>query len=113
VRTFDTGATRDSSENKPDYEGFLSPLALIRFGEYMLKHQVQADGTLRSSENWRKGIPRAQYLKSAWRHFVQWWSLTHSSSSTLDQEEEALCALLFNVQGALHEAVREREGLWK
>jgi len=33
-RTFDTGATRDTSQDKLDFEGFLSPLVIKRFGEY-------------------------------------------------------------------------------
>src|SRR5690348_5131587 len=61
TRFFNAGATRDTAEGKPDYPGFLSPLVVKRFGEYMLKHQVQSDGTLRSSSNWKKGIPLEAY----------------------------------------------------
>src|SRR3972149_6479395 len=73
IRTFSTGATRDTNQNKPDYEGFLSPLVIKRFGEYMSKHRVQSDGNLRDSDNWQKGIPKEEYMKSAWRHFMDWW----------------------------------------
>lgn len=69
IRTFDTGATRDTDEGKLDFEGFLSPLALERFAEYMNKHRQQSDGSLRDSDNWQKGIPVKQYMKSMWRHF--------------------------------------------
>jgi len=102
MRNFATGATRDTSEGKPDYEGFLSPLVIERYGEYMNKHRKQADGKLRDSDNWQKGIPRDTYMKSGWRHFFDWWKLhrTLPSSSLL---EDALCALLFNVMGYLHE----------
>ena len=57
LRKFDSGATRDTTENKPDYEGYFSPLVFERYGQYMLKHQKQSDGTLRSSDNWQKGMP--------------------------------------------------------
>ena len=39
MRTFDTGATRDTNTDKPDYEGFLSPLVIERYGQFMMKHQ--------------------------------------------------------------------------
>jgi len=65
MRQFDSGATRSNDDNKPDYEGFLSPLVIRRFGEYMVKHQIQEDGKKRASDNWQKGIPKDQYIKSA------------------------------------------------
>lgn len=102
MRTFETGATRDSDENKYDYEGFLSPFVLKRFAEYMHKHRIQADGTLRASDNWQKGIPREQYMKSMWRHFMDVWE-AHRMGWSDDTQEEALCALLFNVMGYMYE----------
>ena len=61
VRVFDTGATRDQDTTKPDFEGFLSPFVIERFGEYMSKHRVQVDGSIRDSDNWQKGIPFCGY----------------------------------------------------
>ena len=58
MRNFDTGATRDVDTNKLDFEGFLSPVVLERYAEYMHKNRVQADGNLRDSDNWQKGIPK-------------------------------------------------------
>ena len=52
MRNFDTGATRDTDKGKNDYEGFYSPLVVEAFGDYMTKHQLQADGKLRDSDNW-------------------------------------------------------------
>lgn len=101
MRVFETGATRDQDENKYDYEGFLSPLVLRRFAEYMHKHRVQADGTLRASDNWQKGMPLDCYMKSGYRHFMDWW-LGHRGYDAGEDLDEALCALLFNVQGYLH-----------
>lgn len=106
MRYFDSGATRDSDENKPDYEGFLSPLVIERYGEYMMKHQVQADGKLRASDNWQHGIPKDQYIKSAWRHMMDWWK-EHRGYGSREGLEDALCALLFNVAGYLHEHLKE------
>lgn len=111
IRTFESGATRDTDAGKPDYEGFLSPRVIQRFGEYMAKHRVQSDGSLRASDNWQKGIPRCQYIKSMFRHFVDVWA-RHREDLGRDVPaywdiamEDALCALLFNVMGYLHEYI--------
>ena len=107
VRTFQTGATRDGDEGKLDFEGFLSPLVLHRFGEYMHQHRRQTDGSLRDSDNWQKGVPLDSYVKSAFRHMLDWW-LAHRGNQPKETVEEALCALLFNVQGYLHETLKQR-----
>jgi hypothetical protein len=104
IRVFETGATRNLDGEKPDYEAFLSPLVIKRFGEYMHSHRLQKDGTMRSGDNWQKGIPLDSYMKSAWRHFHTWW-WCHREGVL---EEDALCALLFNVQGYLHELLKRR-----
>jgi hypothetical protein len=113
VRQFASGATRDGEDGKLDYEGFLSPLVLERFARYMHKHRAQGDGKLRDSDNWQKGIPLAAYMKSGWRHFMDWWQIHRGKPWGRPAEnealEDALCALLFNVQGYLHELLSERE----
>ena len=108
MREFDTGATRDTDENKPDYEGFLSPAVLFRYGQYMAKHREQADGNLRDSDNWQKGIPLAEYMKSLLRHVFELWHW-HRRIDTLISPEEALCAIMFNTMGYLHEHLKEEE----
>jgi len=107
IRQFKTGATRDTEEGKYDFEGFLSPLVLERFGEYMHKHRKQADGKLRDSDNWQKGIPQDAYIKSGFRHFMDWWK-EHRGYGSREGLEDALCALLFNVQGYLHEHLKDK-----
>ena len=106
MRQFDTGATRDEDQEKYDYEGFLHPLVLERYAEYMHKHRLQADGQLRASDNWQKGIPKDAYIKSAWRHFIDWWS-EHRGRGSREGIEDALCALLFNISGYLYELRKE------
>jgi len=106
VRTFDTGATRSADADRPDYEGFLSPLVIERYGLYMQKHRMQADGTLRESDNWQKGLPLATYIKGLWRHFHHLW-LRHRGWPVNDPKaaadiQEDLCAIWFNTQGYLH-----------
>jgi len=107
MRNFETGATRDSADDKFDYEGFIDPLVLERFGEYMHKHRKQADGALRASDNWQKGIPKDAYMKSVIRHLMDWWK-QHRGHSGQDTLEDSLCAVIFNAQGYLHEIIKER-----
>jgi hypothetical protein len=108
IRKFETGATRDSSDDKIDFEGFLSPIVLQRFGEYMMKHRVQADGNLRDSDNWQRGMSRECYIKSGLRHFHDWW-LEHRGHKSREGLEDALCGLLFNVQGYLFEVLKNKD----
>ena len=106
MRTFDSGATRDNDAAKPDFEGILSPLALQRYGAYMQKHRVQADGMVRASDNWQKGIPLDAYMKSLLRHVMALW-YTHRYAKGEDIEE-SLAAILFNAQGYLHELLKAK-----
>lgn len=103
MRTFETGATRDSDDGKLDYEGFLSPLALERYAKYMHKHRKQADGQMRDSDNWQKGIPREAYMKSLWRHMFDVWCIHRDVDDRTVPLDEALCAVIFNAMGMLHE----------
>lgn len=108
MRQFETGATRDVDDTKYDFEGFVSPAVLERFGEYMHKHRFQADGKVRASDNWQKGMPIDSYMKSGWRHFFDWWK-EHRGIKSREGLEDALCALMFNVQGYLHETLKQND----
>ena len=114
IRTFDSGATMESytrgatrtaCETKIDPEGFFSPLVMLRYSEYMHKCRVQADGTLRDSDNWQGGIPLWRYMKGKWRHFLDTW-LMHRGYKKVTTEglnlQDCLCAELFNTMGYLH-----------
>ena len=114
IRTFETGATRDSDDGKYDYEGFLSPLVLERFAAYMHQHRKMADGSMRASDNWQAGMPLAVLVKSAWRHFFAWWKI-HRGGTVLDERDghevtvdEAICGVLFNAMGYLHETIKAK-----
>ncbi len=109
MRTFETGATRNDDEDRLDYEGFLSPRVLVRFAQYMHTHRKQADGKLRDSDNWQKGIPITQYMKSKWRHFMDTW-VWHRTKPVDADIEDSLCAELFNTMGMLDEVLKEKEG---
>lgn len=118
IRKFDTGATRDTSTGKPDYCGFLSPEVLEEFGAYMHKHRLQADGTLRPANNWKKGIPREVYLESLFRHFLHLW-LLHEGKEARDEKgnlvtmSDTLAALMFNVMGYFYEWLKAQRAKCK
>ena len=109
MREFETGATRNVDATKPDYEGFLSPLTLLAFARYMNKNRVQADGFIRDSDNWQKGIPLSSYMKSLLRHAMDLWlhhrGYGHRASESLD---DALAGVMFNVNGYTHEVEKEK-----
>lgn len=105
MRNFPTGATRDSDDGKLDYEGFLNPRVIRRYAEYMHEHRRMPDGSVRASDNWQRGIPIGQYMKSLWRHFHDVWS-TYREGGLPD--EEALCAVMFNTMGMLLETMKAK-----
>ena len=113
MRQFDTGATRNTDTGKNDYEGFYHPLIIEAYGNYMNKHRIQADGKLRDSDNWQKGIPKSAYMKSLWRHFLDLWFMHRGYKRYDDITKEeltmsgVLCAILFNVMGYLFEILKE------
>lgn len=88
----------------------MSALAEQRFCQYMHKHRQQSDGELREADNWKKGIEIRDYYDSLSRH-VQDLRLIFEGYPELAREqdaEEALCAIAFNVQGILHEMIKDR-----
>lgn len=112
LRTFDTGATRDTSTDKPEFAGFLSPIVVRAFGEYMHKHRRQSDGNLRDSDNWKKGMPRRVYVESMFRHFIDVWEHVTMDAAeewtTHEEALEALMAIIFNAQGLAREMLLGR-----
>jgi hypothetical protein len=112
-RTFESGATRDVSEHKFDYEAFLSPLVVNRYAQYMHKHRKQLDGTMREADDWQRGIPNMEYMKSMFRHFFDVWSSMRGfvckdlKTGEVIELAEALCGLKFNVDGLLFNIMKE------
>ena len=112
IRSFKSGATRDTDEGKHDFEGFNSPLVNNRFAEYMTENREQSDGSLRDGDNWQKGIPKDAYIKSLVRH-VHDVRLAHRGYKSRDELEKSLCAVIFNGNGYLFELLKERKYLQK
>lgn len=115
MRTFPGGATRNDDSLRDDPEGYLSPLAIDRYCEYMTKHRPQADGSIRDSDNWQKGMAPDSFMKGLLRHVLHAWT-RHRGYEVRDPQaaanlEEDLCAIIFNAQGYLHELVKTRSKL--
>lgn len=115
IREFDTGATRDTVENKLSYVKALSPVVLQRYVQYLNAHRKQPDGSMRDFDNWKKGIPIEAYFDGLGRHFVAIWLLQQGfgaednhGSVTL---EDSLCAVIFNSMGWLFELLKENNNV--
>lgn len=115
MRKFETGATRNKSENKLAYSRFLSPEVIHRYCQYLHKHRRQKDGSLRDPDNWKKGIPEDVYLESLLRHNIDVWRLCYGME-VLDPDtnkrvdlEDLLCAVMFNSMGFLYEILKRKK----
>lgn len=111
MASFESGATRNTDDGKLDYEGFLSPLVLERYAIYLHKNRHCRDGSFRASDNWQLGIPFDSYMKSGWRHFVAWWKEHRAGTGLSEVAQDALCAVIFNASGYLHEVLKRKAGL--
>jgi len=105
MRTFESGAIRDTEEGKIDYEGFLSPLVIEAFGKYMNRNRKTSVGK-RDSDNWQLGIDKKVYIKSMFRHFMDVWK-EHRGVKTEEGILTALMGLMFNVMGYAYEVLKK------
>lgn len=94
---FDSGAKRDTQENKARYD-LISPFALTRLAFLMSR------GAVKYNEwNWSKGMPISRFYSSALRHLMQF--------ALGDKTEDHLAAVLFNVMAIIHFEEIGREDL--
>ncbi|KKL06730.1 hypothetical protein LCGC14_2593110 [marine sediment metagenome] len=113
MRQFNTGATRDVVEGKLSYVKGLSPISLRRYMQYLDSSRVQVGGNTRGFDNWKKGIDEDVYLDSMFRHVMDVWLLfdgynTNDNHGEVDLET-ALCGVIFNAMGFLHEVLDVEE----
>ena len=112
-REFETGANRNSDEGKLDYSGFNHPLVEWAFAQYMHTHRELEDGTLRDSDNWQKGIPNNELLKSKRRHDQDYDMIARGIKVTENGEEldpvEVLCGIRFNINALILSYVKQIE----
>lgn len=111
IRTFETGATRDTVAGKLSYMKALSPEVLEAYVTYLDKHRKQPDGSTREFNNWKRGIDKWTYLDSLLRHDHTAWMLmlgykvsdNHGPVTLLD----SLMAVIFNASGLAYELLIE------
>ena len=115
IRTFDSGATRDTAQGKLDYVKALSPIVLRRYVQYLNRHRLQPDGSYRDFDNWKSGMPQDVYHSSGGRHFFEAWLLTEGYETEDNhgpvELEDVLCAQMFNIMGRLHELLKVKQSV--
>ena len=111
IRTFDSGATRDTDQGKLDYEAALSPIVLERYLQYIQKHTILPDGSKRGYDNWQQMFGEKHFnvcIKSAFRHFVDVWK-QHRGFKGQDELENSICAAIFNMQAYLFKLLKDKQ----
>lgn len=112
MRKYASGGIRDNEEGKMDLEGYLSPLVIKSYGEYMLKNQQLPDGSTRGSDNWQQGFGDNHLdvcIKSKMRHDHDLW-LNHRGFPEQARSDsiEACNAILFNTSAYLHQLLIDK-----
>lgn len=107
MRTFGTGATRDTVEGKLSYVKGLSPIVDRGYLEYLDKHRRLSDNSMREFDNWKNGMPQDVYLESLDRHERAVWLICHGYKAFDNRGEvtlkDSLYGVLFNTIGMLHQ----------
>lgn len=108
IRTFDTGATRDTATGKFELAKYLSPAFINGFARYMNKHQVQSNGERRAGDNWQLGMPEETCLESLRRHEHDFWAILRGWTVRDEKGaevtlEDAAYGLVFNIQIIMHQ----------
>jgi hypothetical protein len=103
IRSFSTGAIRDSEEGKEDYIETISWSAFKRFAKYMTgKKKKYGEG------NFKKGMPIDAYERSLMRHIQKYLENKYEDGNS-EKEEDHLAAAWFNIQGIMHEEERAKK----
>jgi len=111
-RVFDTGADRSSDKGKHHPDRAWSPLVLAEFARYMYEHNTTAT-VPRREDQWQLGFPMDSFVESGTRHWEAFKALAKGYPA-FDQKGnpvdvvEALCGVIFNVQGYLHQLLFNR-----
>ncbi len=103
VRTFTTGAIRDSEEGKEDYVETFSFTAWKRYAFYMTGKKSKY-----GAGNFKKGIPTESYEKSLLRHVQKYFENKYENGQ-IEKDEDHLSAIMFNTQGIMHNEEMEKK----
>lgn len=94
-RQFDTGAQRDTDENK-------LRMSLVPHDELNRVLKRYLDGADKyGANNWKNGMPLSVYYDSAQRHLMKWWQ-------NMDDEDHA-AAVIWNMLGAMWTEKNKKE----
>lgn len=85
---FNTGAVRDTQDNKPRYD-LIPPTSLYRIAMHYSKGAKKYD-----EFNWAKGMPLSRFIASLFRHLMAW--------IMGDRSEDHLAAICFNAMSVMH-----------
>lgn len=101
VRSFESGAIRDSEDSKEDYVETISWTAFRRYAQYMTSKKSQY-----GSGNFKKGIPIESYERSLVRHLQKYMENKYEQG-VVETDTDHLSAMVFNIFGILHEQERK------
>lgn len=118
IRKFDTGAVRDVG-GKPNIASYSDPLVEWRFARYMQNSEKKY-----GRGNWKKGIPKEEYLESMMRHVFKLWVEVEYGGKTplkwtekleqwlgpLDELEigyDHASGVRFNINGFMREQIKD------
>ena len=113
-RVFKSGAIRNNTIGKFDYEGFVNPAVENSFARYMHRHRKMEDGTYRDADDWQKGIPIEEIIKSMLRHVCD-IHLLHRGYEVIDEKgikvdfEDCLNAVKFGVNAYILYLIKQRK----
>lgn len=102
IRTFKSGAIRDSEESKEDYVETISWTAFRRYAQYMTGKKSKY-----GSGNFKKGIDIESYERSLTRH-LQKYLVNKYEGGDIEKDEDHLSAMVFNLFGIMHEEARAK-----
>lgn len=101
MRKFNSGAVRDSEDDKVDFTETISWTAFNRYARYMTsKKKKYGQG------NFKKGIPIDSYERSLLRHIDKYMRNKYEGGSD-EPDEDHLSACVFNLFGLMHEEERK------
>ncbi len=87
-QSFDTGAVRDTQEDKPRYD-LIPSTALYRVAMHYAKGAIKY-----SERNWEKGMPFSRFYASLFRHMMAF--------AMGEEKEDSLAGVVFNALAIMH-----------
>ena len=104
IREFNTGANRNVSEGKIDPSAAQCPRCFQLYCEYIKKNRKLVNGVVRSDDNWQKGFPPKETIKSLRRHTLDTELHLHGDGQHAEETyDNALGGVIFNGFSLWHE----------